>query len=307
LWLFLLTLLGGIWCVLSGYARWTAVPQEDTATWLMLGGTGLLGVSVICLCVLIWRSLRGNPPWGRLLLLAVVLNYLVGRLVVGAYPWAAPIDSAIGWALLIGLVLRWRQLRRRSELAQSVRHDTAADESGGTDVAARWAAGAFGEQVVAGALGRLGDDHVVIHNLPLVGRGDVDHVVVGPAGVVVVETKYLAGHVVCGADGIWWQLKRDQERQIADPAVQVQRAAAGVAAILRQHGLADVPVYPILVMAHPRTELDVARSSVLVARPAELVPQLQRLEQNSRRLDGPRVIAAANSLLARTELHVVHR
>jgi hypothetical protein len=60
-------------------------------------------------------------------------------------------------------------------------------------------------------------------------------------------------------------------------------------------------------MAHPRAELDVARSSVLVVRPAELVPQLQRLEQNSRRLDGSRVIAAANSLLARTELNVVHR
>jgi hypothetical protein len=60
-------------------------------------------------------------------------------------------------------------------------------------------------------------------------------------------------------------------------------------------------------MAHPRAELDVARSSVLVVRPAELVPQLQRLEQNSRRLDGSRVIAAANSLLARTELDVVRR
>ena len=45
----------------------------------------------------------GNPPWGRLLLVGLVLNYLAGRPLVGAYPWAAPVDGVVGWGLLIGL------------------------------------------------------------------------------------------------------------------------------------------------------------------------------------------------------------
>src|ERR1051325_5559713 len=83
---------------------------------------------------------------------------------------------------------------------------------------ARWDAGATGEQIVSDALAQLEADHVVIHNLPIAGRGDADHGVVGPAGVVVIETKYLAGRIICQADGSWLQLKCDEVRQIADPS-----------------------------------------------------------------------------------------
>ena len=44
-------------------------------------------------------------------------------------------------------------------------------------------------------------------------------------------------------------------------------------------------------------ELDVARSSVLVVRPFELVPQLQQLARSRPRLDAARVTATANALL----------
>jgi Nuclease-related domain len=300
-WLFLLSLVGGIWSVVSGYAYWTSAAQRDTGSWLLVGGIVLLAFSALCLCLWVWRFLHGNPPWGRLLLVGMVLNYLVGRPLAGAQPWFAPIDFVLGWGLLIGLVLRWRQLRRgRSAPDKPVRRDAAAFE-GSTiaraDDAARWAAGAVGENIVADTLARLGNDHVVIHNLPLDGRGDADHVVVGPAGVVVVETKYLAGRIVCQGGGVWTQLKRDELRQIADPAAQVQRAADSVAHILGCRGLPDVPVYAVLVMAHPRAELDVARSSVLVVRPFELVPQLQQLARSRPRLDAAGVTATANALL----------
>jgi hypothetical protein len=93
------------------------------------------------------------------------------------------------------------------------------------------------------------------------------------------------------------QLKRDEARQIADPAAQVQRAADAVASMLSRCGLQDVPVYAVLAMAHPRAELGVARSSVLVVRPFELVPQLHQLAISRRQLDATRVTATANALL----------
>ncbi|MDQ6671522.1 MAG: NERD domain-containing protein [Chloroflexota bacterium] len=78
------------------------------------------------------------------------------------------------WALAIALLVRLTWVARRR---------TPEAEAG------RWAAGVTGEDMVAAELAQLEPDHVVIHNLPLPGRGDADHVVVGPAGVVVIETK----------------------------------------------------------------------------------------------------------------------
>jgi hypothetical protein len=300
-WLFVLSLVVGIWSVVSGFVYGTSAAQRDTGTWLLLGGTVLLAFSALCLCLWVWRFLRGNPPWGRLLLVGLVLNYLVSGPLVGAYPWAAPIDGVVGWGLLIGLVLRWRQLHNRRSVRERVAGSSATTVAGNTvsqeDEAARWAGGAIGENIVADALARLGNDHIVIHNLRLDGRGDADHIVVGPAGAMVIETKYLAGRIVCQDNGRWTQLKRDEVRQIADPAAQVQRAADGVTYILGRRGLTYVPVYAVLVMAHPRVELDVARSPVLVVRPFELVPRLQEVARHQQRLDAAGVTAAANALL----------
>ena len=57
--------------------------------------------------------------------------------------------------------------------------------------AGRWAAGAAGERSTAQALeGVEREGYEVLHDVRLAGRRwNVDHVLVGPAGVVVVETK----------------------------------------------------------------------------------------------------------------------
>jgi hypothetical protein len=166
------------------------------------------------------------------------------------------------------------------------------------DEVARWTAGATGERVVAEALGQLSGDYIVINNLPLARRGDVDHVVVGPAGVVVVETKYLSGRIICEAEDVWIQIKRDDERLIASPAAQVQRVADDVAEMLATHGMRDVHVYTVLVMAHPRAVLEVEHSPVLVVRPSELVPRLELLAREQPRLNGAGATAVAKALLS---------
>ena len=52
-------------------------------------------------------------------------------------------------------------------------------------------AGADGERAVASALAQLPDGWTVLHSLP-VGRSgaDIDHLVVGPAGIFTIDTKY---------------------------------------------------------------------------------------------------------------------
>jgi hypothetical protein len=131
--------------------------------------------------------------------------------------------------------------------------------------------------------------------------------VIGPAGVVVSETKYLAGQITCEQDGMWIQSKRGEVRLLADPAAQVQRAAGGVMGRLDSHGLAHVPVRSVLVMAHPSAALDVSRSPVTVLRPAELVPLLRQLAARRARLDQATGIAVSSALLDSCRRHVGSR
>jgi hypothetical protein len=55
-------------------------------------------------------------------------------------------------------------------------------------VADRWARGARGERRVGAILEGLGPDWHVLHDVSL-GRGNIDHVLIGPGGTFTIETK----------------------------------------------------------------------------------------------------------------------
>ncbi len=52
--------------------------------------------------------------------------------------------------------------------------------------------GAQGEERVGDLLAQLGDEYHIVHDV-VVGRGNIDHVVVGPTGIFVIETKSHRG------------------------------------------------------------------------------------------------------------------
>jgi len=86
----------------------------------------------------------------------------------------------------------------------------------------RWARGAAGELATAELLGRLPGRHwVVLHDLALPGsRANVDHLVIGPTGVWVVDTKayrarlearwrsVLVGSVPLSTAAVRWEAER---------------------------------------------------------------------------------------------------
>jgi hypothetical protein len=67
-----------------------------------------------------------------------------------------------------------------------------------------WRRGAEGEEEVAYQLRKLGDGWRVIHSVPVgTGDTDIDHVVIGPAGVFTLNTKnHLGGRVSVNAKAI---------------------------------------------------------------------------------------------------------
>lgn len=70
--------------------------------------------------------------------------------------------------------------------------------------AAVWQRGADGEIFTARHLAWLPPGHVVVHDLQIPGsQANVDHLVVGPAGVVVLDTKASNGKVRISGGQVW--------------------------------------------------------------------------------------------------------
>ncbi len=113
-----------------------------------------------------WAKVRGTVwslwPLGVCL---VCLGAFAASAVLGRYP---EIFGGLFAATVIAVAFWWRRGLLRVE---------------------SFFKGARGEEIVAGMLARLPDDWHVFHDFEA-GRHHVDHVLVGPAGVFAVETKY---------------------------------------------------------------------------------------------------------------------
>lgn len=83
-----------------------------------------------------------------------------------------------------------------------------------------WQAGAWGEQETAKALKPLErEGWIVLHDLPA-GVGNIDHVIVGPAGVYLLDSKRLAGSITVDDMGV-------TVRRIDDPDLMYHHTGTG--------------------------------------------------------------------------------
>lgn len=159
----------------------------------------------------------------------------------------------------------------------------------------RWEAGAAAERWTAAALEQAErrQGFTVLHDLWVPGRhSNLDHVVVGSAGVVVVETKHWRGSVRVTPFG----LRRDGERE-RRAIEQVREQLASVRDVVG----CRVPVTGFLCIhgAGVRTAWWWPRrvvAGVRVGSAAELTPWLRRLPRRLRRQEVEPVVA----LLRRT-------
>jgi hypothetical protein len=147
--------------------------------------------------------------------------------------WRAPLVMAAGllaaqaglpWAGLAGLavvaLVGWRLRFRPSSQARA------------------WQRGAAGERHTARLLDRLGrDGYVSFHDLAMPdSTANLDHLVVGPSGVFVIDSKQWTGEVQQSADGLVWHDHYRLDRTLA--ALRWQAETLG--------RLLDVPVAPLV-------------------------------------------------------------
>jgi hypothetical protein len=133
-------------------------------------------------------------------------------------------------------------------------------------------AGLRGEKQVANLLTHtLNDDYYLLNDLYLRdGGGDIDHIVLGPNGVFVLETKNWNGNISCNGDE--WQ-RSGKQNFSGSPSRQVKRNAAKIQQIiggnpnLRALGIG---VEGIVVLTNNQATLHVSNPTVTILK----LPQL---------------------------------
>jgi hypothetical protein len=198
-------------------AGWPAPVLADP-TRIPRGGYGTPGRSALAM----YRRERAREraTWARALpwRAAVVLAVAAGAALLAT---AAGLRSqALLAGLAAGLAAGWRLRFRPSR-------DTRA-----------WRDGAKGERATARLLRRIARHGcVVFHDVAIPGTpANADHVVIGPAGVVLVDSKRYAGRVWQGPDGRVWHNQYPMDRPLR--ALRLETAAIA--------GLLGVPVRPLV-------------------------------------------------------------
>lgn len=174
--------------------------------------------------------------WGPVAVLSVLLAVAAVR---RASPWPL---AGIPVLALLGLGV---ELRRR-EMADEVRN---------------LEGGRRGENKMASILAeRLADDHLVLNDLELrLGhdRAQIDHLVLAPSGIYVIESKYwagtLSGDVV---DSNWTQKNRGFPRTVKSPVKQCERQRRMLISLFNLR-LPDDRIHPMAVFTHPRARLEI--------------------------------------------------
>jgi hypothetical protein len=201
--------LGSGWAALNPPGRrvgvpWTPpgadpAPLEPLAAVPAQQGVGSLGTpGRSALAEYRRRRAAELAAWTRSLTWRAPLVATAG-LIVDALAAQADLPGAGLAGLAVAVLLGWRLRFRPSEQARA------------------WERGAHGERQTARLLDRLGrDGYVVFHDLAMPGSAaNVDHLVLGPSGVFVIDSKQWTGSVHQSSDGLVWHNHYRLDRTLA--------------------------------------------------------------------------------------------
>ena len=178
-------------------------------------------------------------------------------MVHSAYEPLAIVVAGLAWLVLLALAAAGRGQRPRER-----------------DALHR-AAGKRGEDLVTRTLQRvLGPDHTLVTDVRTHSPGhtaQLDHLVLGPQGVILLEVKFWRGAMTRGGAGTWERKSLSRGRaRYSSPETQALQHMDVVRQVLRHAGLGRLPVWTAVVLAHPRSRFSEATGRVPVLRPSEL-------------------------------------
>ena len=158
-----------------------------------------------------------------------------------------------------------------------------------SEQARAWQHGANGEQQTARLLDRLGrDGYQVLHDLAMPDSpANVDHLVIGPSGLFVIDSKQWTGSVQQCADGLVWHNHYRLDRTLA--TVRWQAETLG--------HLLGVPVAPLICVHGAHVQGGGLRTQGVAIVPATLLRAALGYEQLLLQVDVELYAATARTRL----------
>lgn len=153
-----------------------------------------------------------------------------------------------------------------------------------------WRSGTVGEDIVTRELKKLNDSYYLINNIVVPpNRGDTDHIVLGPNGIFVIESKNYGGEIKCIGDS-WSRYKigrkgKPYELWIGSPSNQVKRNAKVLKDFILGHKdkifreNKHIWVHGIVVFTNKNANLHIEKPTIDILRIEELCDFIK--QQNS--------------------------
>lgn len=149
-----------------------------------------------------------------------------------------------------------------------------------------WSIGAEGEERVAKQLMLLGDRYRVIHDVVLPGMpGNIDHVVLGPNGIFVLETKNHKGFISCNGDS-WRQLKIGRRGtnyfgKIGSPSRQIKKNAVLLSNFIKNRFQLRLYISGLVVFTNEDAKLNLNYPTVAVAKLQRICEEIRNINADT--------------------------
>jgi hypothetical protein len=145
----------------------------------------------------------------------------------------------------------------------------------------RYRGGRQGERAVINALSSsLNDDYYLVNGAYLKGGGgDVDHIVLGPSGIYVLETKNWSGKIICNGD----QWQRPGKKVKGSPSLQVKHNTQRVKKLVNtSHAFwsPNIWIEGLLVFTNNNANLSISNPTVTILKLPQLTSYIKRQEHN---------------------------
>lgn len=166
-------------------------------------------------------------------------------------------------------------------------------------------AGLRGEQEVTKLLKTaLGNDSYILNDISVRHgwkRTQMDHVVVTPRGIFVIETKTWRGEIEGDEqDALWSQVKQPGQKPlpVRNPILQNRRQIQILRLFLKDKGVDWPDIYPVLVSKSPNGVFHIRNATVPILRPMAAAEHISA--QTSDRAYAEEEVTAVINLLMRT-------
>lgn len=157
-----------------------------------------------------------------------------------------------------------------------------------------WNKGIMGESIVANYLNQLPQDYIIYNNVKFPGSyGNLDHVVIGPNGIYVIETKNYRGFFIVKDNEWFYKSGRTIKRAKSHPGKQVLANSMSLRKFLINNGIDmdGVWIQSIVTLVNKNFKIEEKTRQYTVLFP-ETIPRF--IQNSNRKID--------NNILKKTAL-----